>query len=194
MQPAPSNTPHTIPTSQNTPDSPNHHHGQHRSDDLQDSPQPHSGGRRGAPGPPSGRDERDGTRSGATSDEGGATDVPGLKGVGAITPPRDRITDYENARLKSPQKPAEGPLFEIVKSNRKPDDKKSPIADFPTGEYTAYVARDLILTSLRTSGPRHRPPLAKRSCCRVSRLAPLQQSGHCSVLVADCLCALLPRP
>jgi hypothetical protein len=50
-----------------------------------------------------------------------------------------RITEYENARLKSPQKPAEGPLFEIVKSNRNPDDKKSPIAEFPTGECSAVL-------------------------------------------------------
>jgi hypothetical protein len=138
MQPAPSNTPHNIPTLQNTPDSPNHHHGQRRSDDLQDSLQSPPGEQRGAPGLPSSGDGRDATRPGATSGDGDATDVPRLNSTRAITPPpRDRITDYENARLKSPQKPAEGPLFEIVKSNRKPDEKKSPITDFPTGEWTA---------------------------------------------------------
>lgn len=135
MQPEPSNATQNIPTQQsNRQTPPTHHHGQHRDDDLQDSLQPHSGELRGEPEPPAGGSgsRRDATRSDATSDEGHAAESVGLKGVKVTTPPpRDRISEYENARIKTPRKLAEGPLFEVIKSNRKPDDKNSPIVKLP---------------------------------------------------------------
>lgn len=48
-------------------------------------------------------------------------------------PPKNRISEYENARTESPRKNYGGPLFEIIKSNRKPDDKTSPITNLPNG-------------------------------------------------------------
>jgi hypothetical protein len=118
-----------LPTSQ---------HGQLRSDDLQDSLQPHSGEPQGEPEPPTCGKERDATRSNATSDAGDAVETLGLRGNDASTPPpRDRISAYENARVKTPKKPSEGPLFEVIKSSRKPDDRSSPIAQLPNGECRA---------------------------------------------------------
>ncbi|KAJ5065210.1 hypothetical protein J3E72DRAFT_235591 [Bipolaris maydis] len=70
-----------------------------------------------------------------TGAEGMGSEGPqsnGLKGGARPSPtPRDRITEYENALANSPRKPADGPLFEVVKSNRNPDDKSSPIAKLP---------------------------------------------------------------
>lgn len=124
--PPPEDTPQPLPTSQ---------HGQLRSDDLQDALQPHADEQQGEPEPPTGGQERDATRSNATSDDGRAVETLGLRGNDASTPPpRNRISEYENARVKTPKTPAEGPLFEVIKSNRRPDDKSSPIAELPNGE------------------------------------------------------------
>lgn len=104
-------------------------HGQRRSDDLQDSLQPHPGELWGEP--ESSPDGRDGnaTRSDEASD---CVKTDGLRGVTSSSPPpRDRITEYENALANSPRKPSAGPLFEIIKSDKKPGDKRSPIAKLP---------------------------------------------------------------
>jgi hypothetical protein len=132
MQSEPTKASQHVPTPEDLPQSPpTSQHGQLRSDDLQDSLQPHPGEQQGEPGPPTGGKERDATRSNATSDDGHA-------GNDASTPPpRDRISEYENARVKTPKKPSEGPLFEVIKGNRKPDDKSSPIAKLPNGECRA---------------------------------------------------------
>jgi hypothetical protein len=109
-------------------------HGHHRNDDLQDSLQPHFGGPREEAEFSVGESACDATglhqgTSGFTS-----VDDNGLKGgVRPSPPPRDRITEYENALANSPRKPADGPLFEVVKSVRNPDDKSSPIAKLPNG-------------------------------------------------------------
>lgn len=138
MQPAPSQASQNIPSQQNDASpSPTSHHGQLRDDDLQDSLQPHTGEPQGPPGPPTGGTDGDATRPDGRS---AAEDV-GLSGVKAATPPpRDRISEYENARVKAPRKPSEGPLFEVLKSNRKPDDTHSPIATLPNGESTAHCS------------------------------------------------------
>ncbi|KAH5766119.1 hypothetical protein HBI16_151060 [Parastagonospora nodorum] len=123
--PTPEDAPHPPPTSQ---------HGQPRDDDLQDSLRPHPGEQRGEPEPPSSGNENEGdaTRSSATSSDGNAVETFGLRANEASTPPpRNRISEYENARVKTPKKPSEGPLFEVIKSNRRPDDKSSPIAKLP---------------------------------------------------------------
>jgi hypothetical protein len=96
---------------------------------MQDSLQPHQGGLWGAPEPPKSGDEGSATRS------GNALETLGLRGSKASTPPpRDRISEYENACVKTPKLPAEGPLFEVIKSNRRPDDKSSAIAKLPNGK------------------------------------------------------------
>lgn len=106
-------------------------HGQLLDDGLQDSLLPHSGGSQREPGSPAGGNTRDATRTDPVTD-GTLCETGGLRGSGPSTPPpRDRITEYENAIANSARKPSEGPLFEVMKSHRKPDDKSSPIANLP---------------------------------------------------------------
>src|SRR5690242_3098767 len=106
-------------------------HGQRRDDDPQPPLQPHSGGLRGESESPSGGDTRDATRS-ATPGVGGDAETEGLSRLGLSTPPpRNRIDEYEKALSKSARKNPEGPLFEVIKTVRKPDDKRSPIAHLP---------------------------------------------------------------
>ena len=54
--------------------------------------------------------------------------------------PRDRITEYENALVQTPRKRYQGPVFEVIKSARKPDDKSCPIAKLPNGESLEHVS------------------------------------------------------
>jgi hypothetical protein len=54
--------------------------------------------------------------------------------------PRNRITEYENALTQSAKKRSEGPIFEVIKKSRKPDDKSSPIANLPNGKVAAHQA------------------------------------------------------
>jgi hypothetical protein len=58
----------------------------------------------------------------------------------ASPPPRNRITEYENALAQTPKKRAQGPAFEVIKSARKPDDKSCAIAKLPNGESTPCPA------------------------------------------------------
>lgn len=51
----------------------------------------------------------------------------------AQTPPRNKITDYENAHVNSTQKGSRGPLFEVVRKRRGSNDKNSPISELPNG-------------------------------------------------------------
>jgi hypothetical protein len=186
--PTPENAPHPPPTSQ---------HGQPRDDDLQDSLQPHPGEQRREPEPPSSGNEIEGdaTRSSATSSDGNAVETFGLRGNEASTPPpRNRISEYENARVKTPKKPSEGPLFEVIKSNRRPDDKSSPIAKLPNGECSVYLGfNGQVLTSSRGPDPCNCPPFAQRPCRRIPRVAPLQRPGHHPSRMAGCIRPLLPR-
>lgn len=137
MQPEPSKANHNISTQQNdSQSSPTSQHGQPRDDDLQDSLLPHPGERSGDPEPPTGGTQGDATRANATGHDESTAENVGLRGIKATTPaPRDRISEYENARIKTPKKPSEGPLFEVIKSNRKDDDKNSPISKLPNGEF-----------------------------------------------------------
>ncbi|KAF2032667.1 hypothetical protein EK21DRAFT_109740 [Setomelanomma holmii] len=130
---APTKASQNIPSQQNTRTaSSTSQHGQLRDDDLQDSPQPHSGEMRGEPEPPTRGDEGAASRSTATSDDGDASGTFRLRGIdGSTSPSRNKISEYENARVKTPRKPAEGPLFEVIKTPRRPDDKSSPISKLP---------------------------------------------------------------
>jgi hypothetical protein len=108
-------------------------HGQRRDDDPQPPLQPHSSGSRGRPESesPSGGDSRDATRSGTPSADGDA-ETEGLKGLRLPTPPpRNRLDEYEKALSESARKNPEAPLFEVIKTVRKPEDKRSPIAHLP---------------------------------------------------------------
>jgi hypothetical protein len=133
MQPASTNESQNVSHQQPTPDTqPTSQHGQPRDHDLQDSPQPHHVELRGESEPPAGGNECDATRSEA-GDQVNHVEVNGLKGSASPSlPPRDRITEYENALTSSPRKPTAGPLFEVIKSNKKPTD--TPIAKLPNGE------------------------------------------------------------
>lgn len=136
MQPEPANIPKHVSTLQPASDiQASSQHGQHRDDDLQASLQPHSGGPQGESDPPTGGNGRDATRSNPVSDDDDTSEAVGLKGITtAISLPRNKIAEYENALASSPPKPSEGRLFEVTKSNRRPDDKSSPIAKLPNGE------------------------------------------------------------
>jgi hypothetical protein len=136
MQPEPINVSQNVSYQQSFPDTATtSQHGQRRSHDLHVSLQPHPGELRGEPGPQPRGFARDATRP-ETENAAGVVETNGLKGVASASPPpRDRITEYENALKTSPRKPADGPLFEIVKSNKKPNDKSSPIANLPNGAY-----------------------------------------------------------
>lgn len=130
MQPEPISVSHNVPHPQtafdtNTPSQ----HGQRRSHDLQGSLQHHSGELYREPEPPA-------TRPEDTSNQVSSVEADGLKVVASPSPPpRDRITEYENALANSPRKPGDGPLFEVIKSNAKPGDKSTPIAKLPNGVY-----------------------------------------------------------
>ena len=133
MQPESTNESEKASTSPTAPESPRYifQHGQRRDDDLQSPLQPHSRGSRGASESPSGGDRRVATRSGIFSADADA-ETEGLKSLRLSTPPpRNRIDEYEKALSKSARKNPEVPLFEVIKSNRKPDDKRSPIACLP---------------------------------------------------------------
>ena len=135
MQPEPINASQNVSYQQSSSDTATtSQHGQRRSHDLQVSLQPHLGELRGESGPQPRGFARDATRSEADTAVG-TVEKDGLKRVASPSPPpRDRITEYENALKSSPRKPADGPLFEIVKSNKKkPSDKSSPIANLPNG-------------------------------------------------------------
>jgi hypothetical protein len=134
MQPEPTNVLQNVSHQQTFPDTATvSQHGQRRSDDLQDSLQPHSGELWEEPGPPSNRRTCDATRSDEASNGiVDAVESDGLKrNASPSLPPRDKITEYENALKTSPRKPADGPLFEIIKSNKKLSDKNSPITKLP---------------------------------------------------------------
>ena len=130
MQPETSNDIENVTSPPVAPETPQitSQHGQRRDDDPQSPLQPHSSESRGESESLSGGDTRDATRSGTPND----TETEGLKGLGTHTPPqRNRIDEYEKALSKSARKNPEGPLFEVIKTNRKPDDKRSPIAHLP---------------------------------------------------------------
>lgn len=135
MQPEPLSTSHNISHQQTVFTSEtNSQHGQRRSDDLQDSLQPHPGELWGEP--PAGGPAGYATRPDDTSNRVQIGEPDGLKTIASPSPPpRDRITEYENALASSPRKHVDGPLFEVIKGNTKPGDKSSPIAKLPNGAY-----------------------------------------------------------
>ena len=134
MQPESTTVSQNVSHQQPPSDTTTSQHGQRHDDDLQDSLQPHSGELWGEPEPPPGGHTRDAMRSDEAITTASTLEADGLRGTASPSPPpRDRITEYENALADSPRRPA-GPLFEIVKSNKKPGDKTSPIAKLPNGK------------------------------------------------------------
>jgi len=95
------------------------------------SPPPilHGGGRGGAESPSSDTD----ALHASVADGGVARKHATPRLSGPSTPSRDRITEYERASTPFSKKKPEGPVFEVIKKNRKPGDKRSPIADLPNG-------------------------------------------------------------
>jgi hypothetical protein len=94
-------------------------HGQCRDPDQPLPVRPHDRGTHGGSASPD--DAPDARLNGVDGANGATTPPP---------PPRNRIDEYEKALVKSARK-ADGPLFEVVKSHRKPDDKSSPITGMP---------------------------------------------------------------
>lgn len=166
MQSESSNVQRNASTQQVTPGSSStSQHGQLRNDDQQDSLQPHSGELRGdLDSPPRGENHL-ATRLTTEFDDATAG-TPGLSGSGAATPSaRNRISEYENARTKSPKKPADGPLFEIIKSSKRLDDKTSAIGKLPNGKSRPFFSNRThhahLLTICRGPDPCHCPPFAQ---------------------------------
>lgn len=68
---------------------------------------------------------------------GGA--VWGLSPRNTPSPPaRNRIAEYEQASTP-PVRRREGPVFEVIKRSRGPNDKRSPIQDLPNGPYKSCL-------------------------------------------------------
>lgn len=66
--------------------------------------------------------------------------------------PRNRIAEYENALINPTQRRREGPVFDVIKKERNPGDKASPVANFPNEILTHILAHlspnDLAAVSL----------------------------------------------
>ncbi|KAF1993239.1 hypothetical protein P154DRAFT_82571 [Amniculicola lignicola CBS 123094] len=54
--------------------------------------------------------------------------------------PRNRIAEYENVSSQPSRSRSEGPFFEVIKSNRKPGDKSSPILTLPNEVLTHAIS------------------------------------------------------
>jgi hypothetical protein len=57
--------------------------------------------------------------------------------------PGNRIVEYEKSVAQLIRKKSDGPVFEVIKNARRPDDKSSPITSLPNGASilsTAIVA------------------------------------------------------
>lgn len=137
MQPEPSNAFERV-TDDTTPHATEHNtqHGQQSTDDLRLSLQPHQSDEpRGDDGMPSVHAAFDTSRTDATSADEQLqsnirTDLRGIQSHGA--PQKNRISEYENAHAETPRRQSPGgPLFEVIKSTRKPDDKTTTIAALP---------------------------------------------------------------
>lgn len=50
-----------------------------------------------------------------------------------------KIVEYENALVHTPRKKPEGPLFEVIKKKRNPDDKSCPIEKLPNGSQHLFA-------------------------------------------------------
>ena len=89
----------------------------------------------------------DGTRRDASRESSRDRDADAAARLSPSSPPpRNRITEYENALAQTPKKRNQGPVFEVIKSARKPDDKSCPIAKLPNGESSQHlVVVDLTL-------------------------------------------------
>lgn len=137
MQPEPTNvtTRALTPETASDPATTSQHGRQRSDDDPQVSLHSFSSEVRGRPEQSLDGSARSSTRSAAHSEDGDCAETHGLNSVQMATPPpRNRIAEYENALANSARKPAEAPLFEVIKSNRKPEDRSSPIAKLPNGE------------------------------------------------------------
>lgn len=56
-----------------------------------------------------------------------------------ITPPRNRISEYENALSKTPKNPISGPSFQVVRKERmSPNDSCAKLTDLPNGTLPSY--------------------------------------------------------
>ncbi|ORY16724.1 hypothetical protein BCR34DRAFT_475917 [Clohesyomyces aquaticus] len=128
MQPEPSNVLKKVTSQESSPD--NHPtYSQHGiRDDQPASPLPHDEGSGVLPQPGVlGRD------SGSTSPSPERV-APGNE-TARLSPtspsPRNKVAEYENALIESARKRSDGPIFEVIKKNRNPDDKSSPISRLP---------------------------------------------------------------
>lgn len=138
MQPESTNAPERAPNPEtaSNPATTTQHGRQHSNHDPQGSLHSHADKMRGTPeGSPRGS-ARDAAHLNAHADDGHIVETYRLKDTQTVTPPpRDRITEYENALANSARKPTEAPLFEVIKSTRKPEDRSSPVAKLPNGKF-----------------------------------------------------------
>jgi hypothetical protein len=128
MQPDPSNvSPNALPQDPPRDNSTSPHHGIHL--DQLASSLPHPEGRGG---PKSGSVRQDTSlRAPPVGRFPSPEETPRLSPISPS--PRNRIEEYENALSPAPKKRPEGPLFEVIKKERKGGDKSSPISKLPNG-------------------------------------------------------------
>ncbi|KAF2121159.1 hypothetical protein BDV96DRAFT_563706 [Lophiotrema nucula] len=148
MQPEPTSVSEQVLTQKTTPDTrpTTSQHGLHRDDD----PASHL-----LRNKESGEPEADiGGRDNGTAVESGRVAVSDETArLSPTSPsPRNRIAEYEAALNESTKKKSEGPLFEVVKTPRKPEDQSSPISKLPNEVLTHAISHlspnDLAAVSL----------------------------------------------
>lgn len=130
MQPELSHVPQKAPSPQTlSKDSPSSSHHGCLPDDQQTSPLSHDGERKEPQRTALGELDTD-----ITSPSPGrvAIDPDEAARLSQTSPsPRNRIAEYENALAQSERKRFDGPIFEVIKKTRKPDDNSSPITKLP---------------------------------------------------------------
>ena len=128
----------------------------------------------------------------AASLQGGlveAASIPGrLSPKGTPSPPagRNRITEYEKASTP-PIRKREGPGFEVIKTNRSPSDKSSPIQELPNGSlFTVDMGRnDNANVSLRGLDACTSSPGTNRFDFRLSGVETVSSLGHWTARLAE---------
>ena len=132
----------------------------------------------------------------------GERDVPAqesrrLSPKSTPSPPagRNRITEYEKASTP-PIKKREGPVFEVIKKYRSPNDKSSPIQELPNGTSRggvltySYIA-DIDLRGLDACTC---PPVSDRLDLSSPGLEALPRASHRTARVEKRVCSFLPWP
>lgn len=116
----------------------------------------------------------------------------GLKSRHTPSPPAgNRIDEYEKASTP-PVGKRRDPTFEVIKTQRKPGDKRSPIQDLPNGKTPfARYDRGIRLTVSRNFDALSGALGTDRFGLCLARLEAIPRFGHWPTCLANSLCPLL---